>query len=112
MKHPIERTFIFSDGTAHDATISETSEALMSCQNYTWSVSPTAIGLTGGTPEYTIEVSNDGVTWFEYNNASTDVSVEDAVDDIHLSFTQMRINHNSKGSTSGTVEYLFVQKQN
>lgn len=113
MSKPIERTFNFtSDGEIHDATVDETSEALESCQNYTWSITPILVGITGGTPEYTIEVSNDGVTWFEYNNASTNVSVEDAVDDTHLAFTKIRIVHDAKGASSGTVEYKFVQKQN
>ena len=113
MSRPKERRFIFlSDGVTHDASVSEISEALESCENYTWSISPIISAITGGSPEYTVEVSNDGVVWFEYNNRSTGVDVVNAVDDIHLAFTKMRINHNAKGSTGGTVEYLFLQKQN
>jgi len=111
MKDPIQRKFIFtSDGVTHDVTVSETSEALTSCQNYSWAVTPLPSGITGGTPKYTIEVSNDGVIWFEYNSLSTNISIDDAVDDIHLAFTQMRIVHISSGATGGTVEYLMTQK--
>ena len=113
MKEPLKRYFNFSDGQTHDASVTETSDALASCQNYKWSVTPNAQGITGASPDYTIEVSNDGgVTWFEYNSLSTGVSVVDSVEDDHLAFTQMRIQHNSGGSTGGNVEYTLTQKRN
>lgn len=108
---PQIREFVFTDGVVHDATIDEASEGLLSCFKYGWNVTPITAGLTGGTPEYTIEVSNDNVNWFEYNNLSTDVSVEDAVCDDHLTFIYMRIVHQSKGATGGTVKYVLTQKQ-
>ena len=106
----IEREFNFTDGTTHDATITETSEALDSCFNYVWSLSPLISGITGTNPTYTVEVSNDGVNWYEYNNLSTNVDIIDAVDDNHLSFTKMRIVHDATGTSGGTVIYKFVQK--
>jgi len=110
--NPITRNFIFtSDGITHDATVDETSEKLDSCQNYKWSVTPNPQSLTGGTPEYTIEVSNDNITWFDYDSASSGLDVNNAVDDTHLAFIYMRIKHEAKGSTGGTVEYLFTQKR-
>ncbi len=111
MSTPIKIYFQFSDGQVHDATLSETSIALEFCENYKWSVTPNAQGITGATPDYTIEVSNDGIAWFEYNNDSTNVSVFDAVDDIHLAFTMMRIVHDGTGTSGGTVEYLFTSKR-
>lgn len=108
---PHIRKFEFADGTDHDATVDESSLALESCYKYGWNITPITTGLTGGTPEYTVEVSNDNINWFEYNNLSTDVSVDDAVCDDHLTFIYMRIVHQSKGATGGTVEYVFTQKQ-
>lgn len=111
MSDPIKRSFNFtSDGTVHDATVGETSEPLSSCFNYRWSVTPIISGLVGGPPTYTIEVSNDNSTWFEYNSESTNISVVDAVEDDHLAFIFMRIVHTVNGATGGTVEYLFTQK--
>lgn len=111
MSKPIQRFFTFgSDGILHDATVSETSEALESCANYTWSVAPNPIGVTGGNPKYTIEVSNNGTIWYEYNSLSTNVDIVDAVDDIHLAFTMMRIVYNGTGVSAGTIEFLFTQK--
>jgi hypothetical protein len=111
MKEPLKRYFNFSDGQTHDASVTETSDALASCQNYKWSVTPNAQGITGASPDYTIEVSNDGIAWFEYNNLSSNVDVEDAVDDNHLTFTMMRIVHDGTGTSGGTVQYLFTQKR-
>lgn len=108
--NPIEREFNFTDGTTHDATLSETSDTLESCFNYTWSLSPLISGITGTSPLYTIEVSNDGVNWYEYNSNSTNLDVVNAVDDNHLAFTKMRIVHIGTGTTAGTVVYKFVQK--
>lgn len=68
-------------------------------------------GLTAGDPTYTIEVSNDNLTWFEYNNLSTDVSVNDAVDDNHLAWIYMRVVYDAKTETTGTVEFELTQKQ-
>ncbi len=111
MSNPAERKFIFtSDGITHDATVDETSEVLESCFNHVWNITPLQSLITGGTPKYTIEVSNDGVNWFDYDAASSNVSINDAVCDTHLSFTKMRVKHISSGATGGTVEYLFVQK--
>ena len=111
MSKPIQRYFQWTgEGQSHDATITANSLALESCANYTWSVTPVPSGIVGGPPTYTIEVSNDGVTWFEYSPLSTNVAIVDAVDDIHLAFTFMRIVHTANGTTAGTVDYYFTQK--
>jgi hypothetical protein len=111
MNEPKKTKFIFSDGTSHDATVSETSESIQSCYKYQWSLAPIINGLTAGDPTYTIEVSNDNLTWFEYNNLSTDVSVNDAVDDNHLAWIYMRVVYDAKTETTGTVEFELTQKQ-
>lgn len=112
MNNPKQTKFNFtSDGTSHDATVSETSESLESCYKYEWSVAPIQSGLSVGDPIYTIEVSNDDTNWFEYNSLSTDVSVDDAVDDIHLAWIYMRIVYNAGTETTGTIEFELTQKQ-
>jgi len=111
MNEPKKTKFVFSDGTSHDATVSETSEAVQSCYKYEWSLAPIKTGLTIADPTYTIEVSNDGTTWFEYNNLSTDVSVNDAVDDNHLAWIFMRVVYDAKTETTGTIEFELTQKQ-
>ena len=103
--------FVFSDGTSHDASVSETSESLKSWYKYEWSLAPIITGLSGATPTYTIEVSNDNVNWFEYNNLSTDVSIVDAVDDNHLAWIFMRIVYDKGTESTGTVEFELTQKQ-
>lgn len=106
-------TYIFNfttDGTSHDVTFSEASESLESHSNYVWNVSPSVVGLSG-LPIYTIEVSNDGTTWFEYATEFTNVAIDDAVEDTQLSFKYMRVNHVAGTSTVGTVTYTLTQKQ-
>lgn len=111
MNEPKQHNFIFGDGVLHNASVSETSESIRSCYKYEWSIAPITAGLTSAKGEYTIEVSNDNVNWFEYNNLSTDVSIEDAVDDIHLAWVYMRIVYDAKTESTGTVQFELTQKQ-
>lgn len=111
MNTPIQTKFEFNDGIVHDASISGTSEAIRSCYKYEWSIAPITAGLTSAKGEYTIEVSNDNVNWFEYNNLSTDVSIEDAVDDIHFAWIYIRLVYDAKTESTGTVQFELTQKQ-
>ena len=111
MNTPIQTNFIFNDGIIHDASVSEVSQSIRSCYKYEWSIAPITAGLTSAKGEYTVEVSNDNVNWFEYNNLSTDVSIEDAVDDIHLAWVYMRIVYDAKTESTGTVQFELTQKQ-
>ena len=104
------RTFEFEDGIEHNATVSGFSASLQSCYKYNWSLVPILTGTTSNDATYTIEVSNDNVNWFEYNNLSTDVSVEDAVDDIHLAWIYLRIVYNAKTESTGTIRFELTQK--
>jgi len=111
MSKPLQYNFVFtSDGITHDATVSEISDALTpQCANYVWNITPKNVGVIG-IPTYTVEVSSDGITWFDYDTLFTDVSTVDAVEDTQLSFTHIRVNHNGGTASAGTVEYLFTQK--
>ena len=103
------QVFEFTDGEDHNATVSEISLAIENCHNYVWNVTPTCENL-GGVAQYTVEVSNDGLCWFDYAVVFTNVSTVDAVEDIQLSFTKMRINHKAGTATQGAVKYTLTQK--
>lgn len=108
---PISRIFQFGDGSNHDATVDETSTLLdPNCSNYVWNISPLEVGVAGA-PLYTIEVSNDGVAWFDYDALFTNVATDDAVEDTQLSFTKIRVKHISGSASAGTVKYTLTQKQ-
>jgi len=107
---PIILTFVFSDGTTHDASISEASESLELCFNSGWSLTPVSSGLDGS-PSYTLEVSNDNVNWFSYEEASKDVAIADGLDDTHQAFIYARINYNAVDNTAGTVEFKYTVKR-
>lgn len=111
MNEPKKTLFNFSDGTSHDASVSETSDSVQSCYKYEWAVAPITSGLTSADGTWTIEVSNDDVNWFEYNNLSTGVAIVDAVDDNHLAWIYMRIVYDAVTETTGTVSFELTQKQ-
>jgi len=101
--------FLFGDGENHDATVDETSTPIDLPANIGWNVAPVGVGVVG-TPQYTIEVSDDGVVWFDYAVVFTDVAYDDAVEDPFLTWKKMRIVHNSVTATAGTVKYVFNRK--
>jgi hypothetical protein len=103
--------FSFPDGTIHDATIDAVSTSLVTIKNSAWSINPIVSGLSTDKPEYTIQVSNDNISWFDYNNNSNDVKIEDAVDDNHLSWVYIRISYDHKTESTGTVRFVLIQKE-
>ncbi len=112
MSKPLKYKFEFTDGTAHDATISQVSESFQICFPYEWSVFVDQVGLTNSLGTWTIEVSNDDNTFYNYKSNSVDIPIMDAYDDIHMSWTYMRINYNAQTETSGTVEFEITLKTN
>ena len=100
--------FQFGDGSDHDATVDETSSAIDTPNNFGWNVAPTSTGVSG-VAQYTVEVSQDGVTWFDYAVIFTNVANVDAVEDPFLTWEKMRINHKAGSSTAGTVKYTLTQ---
>lgn len=103
-------TFNFTDGTLHDATLSENSESIKLEYDYTWSIQPIPDTIVGTSPLYSIEVSNDDTTWVDYDAASTDLDIVNSVDDDRLAFKYMRIAHDANGVTSGDVTYKILLK--
>lgn len=107
--NPRQRIFTFGDGEDHDATVSEISAELDNCFNSVWNIAPTESGVVGS-PTYTVEVSDDGVSWFDYDILFVDVSTVDAVEDTQMSFLKIRVNHKAGTASAGTVKYIFEQK--
>ncbi len=103
--------FEFADGVTHDASVSAVSNSLRACYKYQWSLYPIYLGLTSLDGTYTIEVSNDNLNWFDYNNLSTDVNIVDAVDDNHLAWIYIRVVYTANTETTGTVEFNLTTKQ-
>jgi hypothetical protein len=111
MSKPKKYKFVFGDGTDHDATVSEISLAQEICQRYGWSIAvkQTALGNEGG--GWTIEVSNDGINFYNYKVNAVGIAIIDAYDDEHLDWTYMRINYDAQTETAGTVEFEITLKQ-
>jgi len=112
MSKPQKYKFVFTDGVSHDATVSEISLPQEICFPYEWSVFVNQVGLTTSDSTWTIEVSNDNNTFYNYKTNSLNIPVIDAYDDTHFSWTYMRINYDSKTETSGTVEFEITLKSN
>lgn len=110
MSAPIKKIFQFADGSPHDASVTELSLALEFCLKYEWSIVPKAVGLDQA-PVYTIEVSDDDINWFPYEDRTVDAAIDQPFDDDHLAWTFMRINYDAKTNTTGTVEFCITLKQ-
>jgi len=81
------------------------------CFNYNWSISPLVTG-TPGNADYTLEVSHDGAEWKEYKAGSTNVDIEDAIQDDIFAWTYLRIVVQSGGGSAGTVNFTMTLKNN
>lgn len=93
-----------SNAQGTDATNDVTTDSFEFKSSHDWSVSIPGDSITGGPPTYTVEVSNDDSTWYDYNNSSTDIDVVDAVADHYFSFRYMRVNYSANGTSAGTVD--------
>jgi len=94
------------DAKGVDATNDFTTDAYEFCYSHDWSVSLNDVGLavTGQDPTFTIEVSNNGVKWYDWDSLSTDTAIEDSPDADYMSYKYMRIVYSSNGATAGTVD--------
>ena len=77
-----------------------------------WSIQfePGNIPIVGGPPLYTLEVTNDGVSWAEYSPVSTDVDVNIPLEDTHFAFFNMRLRINPNGATEGNGSIVLYEK--
>lgn len=87
-----------------DATSDFTTDAYEFCYSHDWSVSLNELGLVGGPPTYTVEVSNNNTKWYDWDVLSTNAAIQDSVDAPYMSFKYMRIVYSANGTSSGTVD--------
>lgn len=107
--NPITITFQFSDGTSHDASVSEASISQAICYKYGWSIAPISTGLNQS-PTYTIEVSNNNTDFYPYEDRVVDAAITQPFDDVHIDWLYVRINYDAKTNTTGTVEFPLILK--
>ena len=96
-----------SDISGNDATIGFTTDAVEWCYSHDWSVGMTTSGIDGAAT-YTIEVSNDNVTWYEYDANSTDLSVADSFEWDYFGYKYQRLVYTPTGVTVGTITALYT----
>lgn len=95
-----------SDGTTHDASVSEISESQLVCFDHGWALSPEFDSLDGN-PTYSIEVANvDTPSEFgAYDTPTLDAAIDQPFDDDHLLWQYIRINYKAVDNTTGTVKF-------
>lgn len=112
MSKPIELYFTRSGSTVIDLSVSGATDVLEICFNYSWILSPVNLQSIVGDPLYTFQISatQNSQDFRNYKDAATDVSIQDAIDDVHFSplYARILINDNSG---SGTSEFKFVLKK-
>lgn len=94
---------------AVDATNDFTTDKFRFEVSQNWSVSfkdNSVVGL----PTYTIEVSNNGSTWYELNVLSTDVKFDDSITSDFFSYRFMRVVYSANGASAGTVDLELSTK--
>lgn len=89
----------------YDLSSDEIGDALEITSSWKFSITPNFSGVTGN-PTYTLQVSNDNVTWFDYNNNSTVIAIDDGICDVYMSFVYLRVNTTSNGAT-GTGNFIL-----
>lgn len=92
-----------------DIGIGGTTPSQEICFQHGWSIAPTIVG-TAGTAKYTVEVSQDNITFFDYKTLATNVAIEDAVDDVSLNWSYIRVAVVAGGPSAGTVDFSMELK--
>ena len=110
MSEPIKIQFKFADGLVHNASVSEASEAVQICFNYTWLLVPKSDSLDQA-PTYSFEISDDNITWQPYAPETLDAAINQPFDDTHFPPVFVRINYNAQTNTTGTVSFDLTLKR-
>ena len=106
-----KKIFVFAGETELDITADATSEGIEMPENYLWSVSPNIVAAITGAPTYTIEVSSDGHTWFEYTSDLTDMAITTSTGVEGFEYILMRIVVSANSASAGDVEFLLVRRE-
>lgn len=77
--------------------------------NYNWNIAPQVNEAITGTPTYSIEVSDNNVDWFKYDDLFNDLDINKAAEADGLSFKYIRVSLISNGAT-GNVTFILGLK--
>lgn len=86
----------------YDATSNFTTDTLEFYYSHDWSVDISENG-TDGNPTFTIQCSNNGTKWYDYDANATTVSIDDAFGWDYFEFKYMRIVYAATGVTTGLI---------
>ena len=112
MSTPKKYEFNFpSDGTTHNASISENSDSLILCESYNWLLVPKSSGLDAA-PVYSFEVSDDNINWQEFQPETKDALITQPFQKSDLAGVYFRISYDAVANTTGTVLFTITLKQN
>ncbi len=103
----MSKPLIVDLGTIADISVGGTTAPMKLDEQYGWSLAPVVVG-TPSTAKYTVEVSQDNVTYHEYSIASTDVPIESPLKDDGFNWNWIRITVTSGGISSGTAQFGFL----
>ena len=88
-----------------DLTVGGVTIAKQICSNYDWSLAPT-LSATAGTSEYTIQVSQDNITFFDYKDGLAVTVVDNSFQDHYLAWTYIRVSVTAGGTGTATFNFL------
>lgn len=104
------KPLIIDLGTIADISVGGTTASQKLDEQYGWSIAPTVIG-TPSIAKYTVEVSQDDITFFDYKILGTDVSLEDAVEDRSINWGFIRIKVTPGGASAGSAQFSMEMKR-
>ncbi len=86
-----------------DATVGVTTDALDLSKGYSWSIQIFSDSIVGSGAQFTVECSNDGNKWDEYDTNSTGVSIDDSFAHSTFEFRYIRLVYTPGSVTAGTI---------
>lgn len=86
-----------------------TSDALAVTENYIWNLSPNRVANVTGAPTYTVQVSNNGDDWYDFDTELTNLAITSAAEVQGLSYGLIRVSVTANSAT-GTIGFEFVTK--
>jgi hypothetical protein len=92
-----------SEAKAVDATTNFTTDAFTFDNSIAWSVSLKDNGVVGS-PTYSVEVSNNGSTWYVWSATSSGLSLNAKVNDDNMPCAFMRVNYVANAASEGTID--------
>lgn len=87
-----------------DATLPFTTDAFEISKSASFSATLESTTIVGGTPTYTVQVSNGKKKWYEFSTSSTNVAVGNSIESSSFNFRFVRIVYTPNGVTAGTID--------